>query len=103
MRHCASQKTVPSSPSNAPLNLMMALDRRRLVESDVSALQEILDADDRCALMGLGECGDGAAYAHLAADHLAPYEERLAGLREKELAVHGTNPSQARERKEKST
>lgn len=42
-------------------------------------------------------------YAHLAADHLAPYAERLGGLREKELAIHGTNPSQARERKEKST
>ena len=42
-------------------------------------------------------------YAHFAADHLPPYAERLGGLREKELAIHGTNPSQARERQEKST
>ena len=42
-------------------------------------------------------------YAHLAADHLAPYAERLGGLRDGELAIHGTNPSQAVERKEKST
>ena len=33
-------------------------------------------------------------YAHLAADHLAPYAERLGGPCEKELAIHGTNPSQ---------
>ena len=33
-------------------------------------------------------------YAHLSADHLAPYAERLGGLREWGLAVHGTNPSQ---------
>ena len=34
-------------------------------------------------------------YAHLATDHLAPYAERLGGPCGKELAVHGTNPSQA--------
>lgn len=34
-------------------------------------------------------------YAHLAADHLAPYAERLGGLCGEGLAIHGTNPSQA--------
>ena len=41
-------------------------------------------------------------YAHLAADHLAPYAERLSVLRVGELAIHGTNPSQAVEGKEKA-
>ena len=51
----------------------------------------------------LGECGDGEGYAHLAADHLAPYAERLGALREGGSAIHGTNPSQGPKRQEKST
>lgn len=42
-------------------------------------------------------------YAHLAADHLAPYAERLGALREGGSAIHGTNPSQGTKRQEKST
>lgn len=38
-------------------------------------------------------------YAHLSADHLAPYADRLGGLRDRELAIHGTDPSQGREEK----
>ncbi len=34
-------------------------------------------------------------YAHLSADHLAPYAERLSALRVVEPAVNGTNSSQA--------
>lgn len=34
-------------------------------------------------------------YAHMAADHLAPYADRLEPLREKNPAGRGTNPSQA--------
>ncbi|MEO8059552.1 MAG: hypothetical protein ABI671_14645 [Burkholderiales bacterium] len=50
-------------------------------------------------------CIAATPLAQLAADHLAPspYAERLSVLRAGELAVHGTNPSQAREGKEKST
>ena len=34
-------------------------------------------------------------YAHLAADHLAPYAERLGTIRTSVVQTHGTNPSQA--------
>ena len=34
-------------------------------------------------------------YAHLAADHLAPYAERLCALRAVETANHGTFTAQA--------
>jgi len=34
-------------------------------------------------------------YAHLAADHLAPYAERLCALRAVESEIHGTNTAQA--------
>ena len=34
-------------------------------------------------------------YAHLAAEHLAPYADRLCALRVVEAAGDGTNPSQA--------
>jgi hypothetical protein len=34
-------------------------------------------------------------YAHLAADHLAPYAERLCALRVVTDEVHGTNTAQA--------
>src|SRR5205807_10254623 len=33
-------------------------------------------------------------YAHLAADHLAPYADRLVGLQDVTGEIHGTNPSQ---------
>lgn len=33
-------------------------------------------------------------YAHLAADHLAPYAENLVRVRAMAEDVHGTNPSQ---------
>ena len=33
-------------------------------------------------------------YAHLAADHLAPYAERLGTIRTSAVQTHGTNPSQ---------
>ena len=33
-------------------------------------------------------------YAHLAAEHLAPYADRLGAIRNVESANHGTNPSQ---------
>jgi hypothetical protein len=33
-------------------------------------------------------------YAHLAADHLAPYAERLGTVRTGVVQLHGTNPSQ---------
>lgn len=42
-------------------------------------------------------------YAHLAADHLAPYAERLGALREGGFAIHRTNPSQGPKMQEKST
>jgi integrase len=32
--------------------------------------------------------------AHLAADHLAPYAERLGAVRTGVVQLHGTNPSQ---------
>lgn len=57
----------------------------------------------------LQEMGDWASaemvrpHAHLSADHLARYAERLRSLRDGGLAVHGTNPSQGTKRKEKST
>ena len=35
-------------------------------------------------------------YAHLSADHLASYAERLGELREWGLSIHGTNPSQVK-------
>jgi hypothetical protein len=34
-------------------------------------------------------------YAHLAADHLAPYAERLGAVHDVELPNHGTNTSQS--------
>jgi integrase len=34
-------------------------------------------------------------YAHLAAEHLAPYADRLCALRAVESESHGTNPAQA--------
>ena len=34
-------------------------------------------------------------YAHLAADHLAPYAERLCALRAVQAEIHGTNTAQA--------
>ena len=34
-------------------------------------------------------------YAHLAADHLAPYAERLSALRDVEEDIHGTHTAQA--------
>jgi len=34
-------------------------------------------------------------YAHLAAEHLAPYADRLCALRAVELEDHGTNTAQA--------
>ena len=52
-------------------------------------------------LFALQELGGWAStemvrrYAHLAADHLAPYAERLGTVRTGVVQSHGTNPSQA--------
>jgi integrase len=52
-------------------------------------------------LFALQELGGWAStemvrrYAHLAADHLAPYAESLGAVRAVQRPLHGTNPSQA--------
>jgi hypothetical protein len=64
--------------------------------SNVTGLQGELACPERHTALcsagvgRLGVCRDGAPAAHLAADHLAPYAERLSALAGTSVPVHGT-------------
>ena len=81
-----------AAPERAGITVFRLRDLRR-----GSASRYLQSRAPLSVLQELGGCASTEMvrrYAHLAADHLASYAERLGTIRTSVVQTHGTNPSQ---------